>query len=569
VSLAERADLVARLTLDSRGFVQGVSGATSKLKGMEGTLGRIGKQAGTGLKTAGANLAKIGAVAGGFVAFNVQQGIHSLAELEDATTSVDGAIKQMGLTGKVTSGQIAGWANEIEASVQAAFDDKEITAATASLIRYGKLTPQNIKPAMVVMTDLAAKTGDVGSASSLLAKALADPTKAAGKLARVGIILTKEQQKQIEKMDKAGDAAGAQTVLLDALAKSTKGAAAASKGPFNDALNTMRDSVEDVQRVLGVGFLPVISKVATKIKELAQDPEFMKRVAKFGQDLAGGFDKAVEFAGQIPWGLIGSSLETAGKGAKAIFDAFTMLPPWVQQAVLTGWGLNKLTGGALGSIVGELGKGLIKGVLGMNAGVVNITAGTVNGAGGVSGGGGGGVRNLVGGGIAAATVVQGAQDAATLINGIQGVQSAQTPQQVSQIMKDAINGTVIKAPGVEQALGFLTNMIDQRFPPESNDPKSGALSPTERDELHKQTAKLSSIDIRAEAVKERLARVAASTSETTRAVRAIPPPKTTVDVTTNVRVSVTANSITRTMQQTGTFTAAHVGAYNRAGGLLS
>ena len=51
-------------------------------------------------------------------------------------------------------------------------------------------------------------------------------------------------------------------------------------------------------------------------------------------------------------------------------------------AVLTGWGLNKLTGGALGSIVTELGKGLIKGVLGMTAGVVHIKAGTVTGAGG-------------------------------------------------------------------------------------------------------------------------------------------------------------------------------------------
>jgi hypothetical protein len=64
-----------------------------------------------------------------------------------------------------------------------------------------------------------------------------------------------------------------------------------------------------------------------------------------------------------------------------LLQAFTSLPPWVQTAVITGWGLNKLTGGALGSIVGELGKGLIKGVLGMNAGVVNINAAAVRGPG--------------------------------------------------------------------------------------------------------------------------------------------------------------------------------------------
>jgi hypothetical protein len=80
-------------------------------------------------------------------------------------------------------------------------------------------------------------------------------------------------------------------------------------------------------------------------------------------------------------------MSMAGKGAKAAFDLFTGLPPWVQTAVITGWGLNKLTGGALGSIIGQLGSGLIKGVLGMNAGVVNINAAVVNGGGGLPGGG--------------------------------------------------------------------------------------------------------------------------------------------------------------------------------------
>jgi hypothetical protein len=86
-----------------------------------------------------------------------------------------------------------------------------------------------------------------------------------------------------------------------------------------------------------------------------------------------------------------------GTGAKAALDFFTGMPSWVQTAVLTGWGLNKLTGGALGSIVGTLGSGLIKGVLGMNAGVVNINAATVNG--GVGGAAGGAAAAGRGGGV--------------------------------------------------------------------------------------------------------------------------------------------------------------------------
>ena len=45
-----------------------------------------------------------------------------------------------------------------------------------------------------------------------------------------------------------------------------------------------------------------------------------------------------------------------GQGADALLTTFTSLPPWVQTAVLTGWGLNKLTGGALGNIAGILTK---------------------------------------------------------------------------------------------------------------------------------------------------------------------------------------------------------------------
>ena len=70
------------------------------------------------------------------------------------------------------------------------------------------------------------------------------------------------------------------------------------------------------------------------------------------------------------------SVDTTGTAVQAV-------------SVLTGWGLNKLTGGALTSIAGALASGLIKGVLGINAGVVNITAGTVTGVPGTGAPGGG------------------------------------------------------------------------------------------------------------------------------------------------------------------------------------
>jgi len=354
-------------------------------------LGKAGATASRGLSNLGANLAKIGAIAAVGLGVAVKSGLSSLAELESAVASVEGAIKQMGLTGQVTGSQVATWANEIEAATGAAFDDKAITQATSTLIRFGKVTPGNLRPAMEVITDLATKTGDVDSAATLLAKALADPTKAAGKLARSGVILTKSQQDQIKAFTEAGDAAAAQKVILDSLAQTTKGAALASQGPYKRAMSVLADVTEDAQRALAEGFLPVLEKVAGKLSKALADPKVMANIREFGKGLASGLDSLISIAEKLPWGAIGDSLKVAGAGAKAVLGAFVALPPWVQTAVLTGWGLNKLTGGALGGLVSQLAGGLIKGVLGIQAGVVNVTGGVVNApGGGLPGGGKGG-----------------------------------------------------------------------------------------------------------------------------------------------------------------------------------
>jgi hypothetical protein len=351
------------------------------------------------MRTLAGNLAKIGAVAAVGLGVAVRGGLESLATLESAVTSLDGAIGQLGLAGKVSGSQVAGWANEIEASVEAAFDDKAIATATATLIRFGKVTPGNLRPSMEVMTDLAAKTGDVDSAASLLAKALADPAKAAGKLAKQGVILTAAEQKKIKALMKAGKTAQAQKVILDSLAKTTKGAAAAMNGPYKDALNTLEDVTEDAQRALAEGFLPVIQRVAKWLSTSLADPKVMADIRRLGDTLADAFDQGVSFVQRIPWGTVKEAMLIVGNAAKMALDAFTSMPAWVQTAVISGWGLNKLSGGALGDIVGELAKGLVKGDLGINAGVVNINAGVVNGGGGVPGKGGGGLGGKIGAGL--------------------------------------------------------------------------------------------------------------------------------------------------------------------------
>jgi len=412
MAAADTARLIASLELNDRKFQQGVGRSLSGLGKLEGRLGALGAHAKRGAANAATNLTRVGLLAGAGLGVAVKKGIDSLVELENATTSVDGAIKAMGLTGQTSAAQIAQWANEIEASTQAAFDDKAITQAAATLIRYGKVSGANLRPSLQVLTDLAAKTGSIESASTKLAKALADPTKATRVLREVGVTLTKQQEKQIKIWVKNGKLARAQALILTEVGKATKNAARDSVGPYGDAQNMLNDSIEDATKLLAEGFLPVLTKVSGKLQSALADPATMEMIRSLGKDLAGALDSVIDIAGKIPWGAVKDAFTVGGKFAKDLLNAFTGMPAWVQTAVLTGWGLNKLTGGALGDIVGELGKGLIKGVLGMTAGVVNIRAGVVTGAGGspipgAASGAGGGVAGAAGAaaiGLTAATV---------------------------------------------------------------------------------------------------------------------------------------------------------------------
>ena len=485
MAIAETAKLVASLELKDH-FTPAANKAMASLGKLETRAFRVGQQIGKGFKNAAHNIRNMGLIAAAGIAVAVKGGISSLADLEDATTSVDGAIKQMGKTGKVTSGQIATWANEIEASVQAAFDDKAIVSATSTLLRFGKVTSANIRPAMEIITDLAVRTGSVESAATQLGKALADPTKAAGKLARNGIILTKAQQKQIDAFVKAGKTGKAQAVVLDAVAKSTKGAAANMAGPYRDALNVMGDVTEDAQRALGMGFLPVITKVSKLLSGELAKKSTIDGIKAFGETLASGLDSLIEIARNLPWATIGDSLKLAGAGAKAVLGAFVALPPWVQTAVLTGWGLNKLTGGALSGIVKELAGGLIKGVLGINAGIVNVNGpvaggGVPAGAGAAAAGGLSGaakvflVGEAIGLAIAVNEVRTGVEAAATkqaqAVAAASAAQIAQMPSKgelttalagveagIKRLESDPIATVLVTGPALAELRGIKANI---------------------------------------------------------------------------------------------------------------
>ncbi len=409
--IAETAKLMSSLELDTRKFDAGVGKAS---KGLQ-TLSTRSIAAGTAIGIGLERLAEKGISAVGSA---ITDGLNSLADLETASTANAAAIKQVGLAGQVTADQIAQWSVQIETAVNSAFDDKAINAAAGTLIRFGHVSASNLKPALVVMTDLATKTGDIDSAATLLAKALADPAKAAGKLARSGVILTKQQQDQIKAFVKSGKTAQAQKVILDALSKTTAGAAKASQGPYKESLNQLRDAYEEVTKALAVGFLPVITRVRDLLSKALANPAVLAGIKQFGENIAGGLTTIVDALQKVDWSKVGAGImnvfSTLSSVVGAIKAGWDQIPDQLKQLLISGivadrtmkflFGFSPASfviSGVEGAVSASIGKAVGAAVIGAGLGkafvqpVFVTNPGFATGGGGVPGAAGAGGAGLV------------------------------------------------------------------------------------------------------------------------------------------------------------------------------
>jgi TP901 family phage tail tape measure protein len=149
-------------------------------------------------------------------------------------------------------------------------------------------------------------------------------------------------------------------------------------------LQLLRNNVTEAGITIGSELLPVINELAKEgVAWLQGHPGEVKTAA---QEIGKGFKDAVTWAKSLDWEAIANALKAGGSFAQTLVGAFMAAPPWLQEFLAVGFVANKFSGGAVGDIVGALGKGLIKGILSMNAGIVNINAGVVNGGGGPGGG---------------------------------------------------------------------------------------------------------------------------------------------------------------------------------------
>lgn len=108
---------------------------------------------------------------------------------------------------------------------------------------------------------------------------------------------------------------------------------------------TLKNNLQLAAATIGTELLPVLKDLSKE--GIAWITSHKADIAQFGKDLAKGVREAVQWFQKLDWSAIGSTLSTVADVAKNIGQGFLNLPDWVKTAVITGWGLNKLTGGAV------------------------------------------------------------------------------------------------------------------------------------------------------------------------------------------------------------------------------
>jgi len=388
MAAAETARLIASLELKDN-MSKGINSAVGGIGRLESKFNRIGGIAQRGIGNAVRNIERLGIAGGLALAGAVAFGIRSLGDLARTTEQTNAVIASTGGKAGVTAAAVRDMANSLKNL--STVDDKVIQDGENMLLTFtgiGKdIFPRATKAALNMAVAMAAgnvEQVDLQASAIRLGKALNDPVKGMTALRKVGVAFTAEQIKQIKALVEAGDTVGAQTIILKELeTEFGNAAAAAGKGP-EASWRRLQDTGENLSQSIARGLLPVLTRASDWLSTKLADPAVVKRIDEIGAGLGRAGEQVLAFIQTVDFARIADSLGIAVGFAGNIVSAFLAMPDWVKTAVITGWGLNKLTGGAVSGIIGELGKGLIKGVLGMNAGVVNINAATVNGVPGVS-----------------------------------------------------------------------------------------------------------------------------------------------------------------------------------------
>lgn len=341
----------------------------------------------------------------------------------EVTTITDGFAQAIA-AGKVTASEIAGsFARVAPLAASAGIEIDELQAAFAQMTAKGV-------PAAEVSTNLRQAINALQKPTAALKKAQADLGVNFQKIAKQkGLAVAYQQltkyakEHNVELIDLVGRVEGVQFALTSAgpffdeyqenlrlvrRASEDGGVAAQQFEKRQQTLNAtfgrIRETVRDVAITFGNVFAPAIERVASTvltiietnrpaIQEFADNLKAVVDSIFTPENVSSGLQSALSFLKNLPWDTIGAGLALTGRVAKAAVDAFNNLPKEAQTAIIGLLAANKLLGGTIGSVIGDLAGLALRSLTTINAVNVTVVGRNVTGTGtpGVdvpSGGGG-------------------------------------------------------------------------------------------------------------------------------------------------------------------------------------
>lgn len=283
------------LGLDSAAFTDGLSAAQKHLRGVGRQMQQVGAQmAGVGAAMSAAITAPIMAAA--------SIAVREAVEMRDALGQVKDALEGVGAAAGRSLAQLEAAAAGL-ASRSLYEDDEILRDVSTTLLRFGNIAEENFDRAQQAVINYAAATKkDLPAASMAIGRALADPEKAAARLARAGITLTDSQLAQIDAFNRAGDAAGAQAVILSALEERYPNAAKAALDAA-PPLVRLQKTFNDMAGTVGKLMLPALDRIAQIAATMAErfkalSPETQKFIA-IGLGLAAALGPVLVVLGAV------------------------------------------------------------------------------------------------------------------------------------------------------------------------------------------------------------------------------------------------------------------------------
>lgn len=211
------------------------------------------------------NFAKYGGIVagvGGVIAKNL---VDAAYESQKVMAQTEAIIKATGGAAGKTAKQVALMSEQL--SMQVGVDDEVIQKSANLLLTFKQV--QNVAGqgnqifdrAMLSVLDLGNVFGSTDSAAMQLGKALSNPVKGVGALARAGINFTQQQKDQIKTLVESGNTLEAQKIILSEVEAQVGGTAKATATGFD----IMKVAIGNAQERLGELLIPAFEQLAAYV----------------------------------------------------------------------------------------------------------------------------------------------------------------------------------------------------------------------------------------------------------------------------------------------------------------